>query len=93
MDVQMGSERASGLPKVTQQSPVQCPIHAFFAALADAIHFSPERSSQASVPSCRGGLGQEMEQSLEIFIEGINKEVAEVLPGSGPHPLAEPRPQ
>lgn len=80
MGAQTGSERASDLLKVTQQSPVQCPV----TALADAIHFSPERPSQASVPSCPGGLGQEMEQSLEIFIEGINKEWLKSFPVPGP---------
>lgn len=82
----MGSERASDLPKVTQQSEVQGQVHALFTALAEATHFSPKRQSWASVPYRLGGLRQDREQSLEIFIEGMDKTVPEALPGLGPVP-------
>lgn len=36
-----------------------------------------------SFPFCLGGLGQEMEQSLEIFMEGKNNGVADFLPRLG----------
>lgn len=54
-------------------------------------HFPPKRPSRArSFPFCLGGLGQEMERSLEIFIEGMNNGVAKFLPSPGFHPLTEP---
>lgn len=58
-----------------------------FTALAEATHFSPKRQSWTSAPFCLEGLGQDMEQSPEIFIDGMDNRVApEVLPGLGPIP-------
>lgn len=89
----MGSERMSDLSKVTQQSQVQGPIYELFTALVEATHFFPKRPNWASVPFCLGGLGQEMEQSLEIFVGGMNKRVAEVLPSPGSNLVTEPQAQ